>query len=67
MQISRKIGYVTFVHDENFAGDVEIRKGDAKVLVSINTLRAFVAESIRSDEIERVRRMKPEDLLRRLA
>lgn len=67
MQVNRKIGAATFVHDDTFGGEVEITRGSQTIRLPIASLRLFVAESIRSDEMERVRRMKPEELLRRLA
>ena len=67
MQVKRKIGAAHFTYDDAFGGDVEITKGDTTIRLSVLSLQQFVAESIRSNEMERVRRMKPEELLRRLA
>jgi len=62
-----KHGYVTFDHDTEFKGEVEIKRGAQSMRVPIESLRAFVAESIRNDLMSRVVRMKPADLLRRIA
>lgn len=58
-----KIGHVTFEHHDEYRGDVEIRKGEAMVKVPIDALRTFVAEHVRLERIERIRKMKPADLL----
>lgn len=67
MQVKRKIGAAFFAYDDGFGGDVEITKGDVTMRLTVLSLQQFVAESIRSNEMDRVRRMKPEELLRRLA
>ena len=67
MQTTTKIGHVTFVHDDEFKGDVEIRRGDVKASVPVAALRDFVAESVRFELTERVAKMKPSDLLRKIA
>lgn len=65
--VTRKVGPVTFEHREDFSGDVKIRKGDAEVVVSLDSLRAVVAESVRYELAAHVAKMKPADLLRRIA
>lgn len=65
--VTRKIGAVTFEHREDFTGDVKIKKGDAEVTVSIDALRAVVAESVRYELAAHIQKMKPADLLRRIA
>ncbi|CAE6862680.1 hypothetical protein R75461_08072 [Paraburkholderia nemoris] len=62
-----KHGHVVFEHDDAFHGEVRIVKGELSVTVSIDALRALVAESVRYDLAARVARMKPADLLRRIA
>ena len=63
----KKIGHVTFDHSPEFRGEVTITKGEVSVTVAIVDLRAFVAESVRFDLADHVQRMKPADLLRRIA
>jgi hypothetical protein len=67
MMISRKVGHVTFHHDDEFKGEVTIEKGDVRVAVSMEALRALVAEGVRHDLANHVAKMKPADLLRRIA
>lgn len=67
MQSKFKSGHVEFEHGDDFKGEVTIKKGDVSVKVTVESLRLFVAESIRYDLAERVQAMKPAELLRRLA
>lgn len=67
MLTSRKVGHVTFHHDDEFKGEVTIEKGDARISISVEALRAFVAESVRFELATHVAKMKPADLLRRIA
>jgi hypothetical protein len=67
MQVTNKVGHVVFVHDDQFKGDVEIRRGEASLTVPIEALRTLVAESVRHQLAEHVQKMKPTDLLRRIA
>ncbi|KAF1003332.1 MAG: hypothetical protein GAK28_04771 [Luteibacter sp.] len=67
MMISRKIGHVTFHHDDEFKGEVIIEKGDVRLSVSMDAMRAIVAEGVRFDLASHVAKMKPADLLRRIA
>jgi hypothetical protein len=59
--------HVVFEHDDAFRGEVRIVRGDTCVTVSVESLRAFVAESVRYELAAHIARMKPADLLRRLA
>ncbi|MCU4119310.1 hypothetical protein [Variovorax sp. N23] len=67
MIISRKVGHATFHHDDEFKGEVTIEKGDLRVSVSMESLRGLVAESIRHELANHIAKMKPADLLRRIA
>jgi hypothetical protein len=67
MLTQTKHGYVVFEHDDAFRGEVRIIKGDVSVKVSMDALRALVAESVRRDLAAHVAQMKPADLLRRIA
>ena len=62
-----KTGHVTFVHSDDFKRDVSITLGDRTVSVPFDALRFIVAESVRYDLGEHIQRMKPADLLRRIA
>lgn len=62
-----KIGHVIFDHHTEFRGEVEIRKGDNVVKVPMEALRALVAESVRYELAAHIQKMKPADLLRRIA
>jgi hypothetical protein len=68
MMIARKVGpHVTFQHDDEFKGEVTIEKGGVELSVSMEVLRLFVAESVRHDLASHIAKMKPADLLRRIA
>ncbi len=67
MLMQTKHGYVLFEHDDTFRGEVRIIKGDVSLKVSMDALRALVAESVRHDLAAHVAQMKPADLLRRIA
>jgi len=67
MQTTTKVGHVIFTHSDEFRGEVEIRKGESVVSVSMEALRTLVAESIRFELANHVQKMKPEALLRRIA
>ena len=67
MMVARKVGHVTFHHDDEFKGEVTIEKGDMRLSVSMEALRSLVAESVRHDLASHVAKMKPADLLRRIA
>jgi hypothetical protein len=62
-----KIGALTFEHHDEFRGEVVITKGDVSLPVSIEAMRQFVAESVRFQLATHIAKMKPEDLLRRIA
>jgi hypothetical protein len=67
MQVTRKVGAVTFEHHDEFKGEVTIRRGDASVSVPVEALRLLVAESVRFELAAHIAKMKPADLLRRIA
>lgn len=67
MLTSRKIGHATFHHDDEFKGEVTIEKGEVRLSVPMESLRALVAESVRHELAVHVAKMKPADLLRRIA
>jgi hypothetical protein len=67
MQVTRKVGAVTFEHHDEFKGDVTIRRGDVTVSVPMESLRHLVAESVRFELATHIAKMKPADLLRRIA
>lgn len=62
-----KVGPYTFEHNDEFRGDIVIRKGDATLTVPMEALRRIVAESVRYELATHVMGMKPEQLLRRIA
>lgn len=65
--VTRKSKSAVFEHREDFSSDVKIKKGDVEVSVSMSDLRDLVAESVRYDLAAHVQKMKPADLLRRIA
>ncbi len=67
MQTSTKVGHVTFAHSDQYRGEVEIRRGDVVVTVPMDALRTLVAESVRHELATHISKMKPADLLRRIA
>lgn len=67
MLTTTKVGHVVFTHDDQFKGEVEIVRGDARVSVPMEAIRRLAAESIRFDLADHVAKMKPEALLRRIA
>jgi hypothetical protein len=67
MQITTKVEHVTFVHTDDFKGEVEIRRGAATVTIPMSALRRIAAESVRAELLDTVQKMKPEQLLRRIA
>jgi hypothetical protein len=67
MLTTTKVGAVTFTHDDQFKGEVEIARGETRITVPIEALRRVVAESVRFELADHVSKMKPEQLLRRIA
>ena len=67
MQTTTKAGAVTFGHDDQFRGEVEIVRGESRVSVPMEALRKIVAESVRFELADHIAKMKPADLLRRIA
>lgn len=67
MQTTTKVGHVVFAHDDQYKGEVEITRGETKIVVPMEALRRLVAESVRFELADHVQKMKPEQLLRRIA
>ena len=67
MQSVTRVGHVQFDHADDFKGEVTIIRGDVKMTVPIESLRHFVAESVRFQLAMHIQGMKPVDLLRRIA
>ena len=65
--MKKKIGHVEFDYNEEFRGEVVVSKGTSSIRVPVEALRAFVAESVRVELASHIQRMKPADLLRRIA
>lgn len=63
----RKVGHVVFEHSDDFKGEVVVTKGDVSLSVPMEALRGLVAESVRYDLANHIQKMKPTDLLRRIA
>lgn len=62
-----KVGQVTFSHADNFAGDVEIEKGDVTMRVPMDALVRLVAEKVRASRIAALESAKPSELIAKLA
>lgn len=56
-----------FEHNDDFTGEVSITKGTASVILPMAILIEFVAESVRIDAIDEIRKAKPASLIKRLA
>jgi len=67
MLTTTKAGHVTFVHSDEFKGEVEIQRGADKISVPMEALRKLVAESVRHELLMIIPTMKPDSLLKRLA
>ena len=67
MLTSTKVGHVVFTHDDEFKGEVTIARGELKIAIPIEAIRKLAAESVRFDLLDHVQKMKPEQLLRRIA
>lgn len=67
MQTITKAGAVVFGHDDEFKGEVVITRGGQSLAVPMESLRLLVAESVRHELAAHIVRMKPADLLRRIA
>ena len=67
MQTTTKAGAVVFEHDDEFKGEVKITRSGVSLAVPMEALRLLVAESVRYDLAAHIIRMKPADLLRRIA
>lgn len=58
------IGNVTFYHNGDFSGYIEIvTKSDGLVRVPYEVLKAFIAESIRTQKITQIEQASDDDLL----
>ncbi len=62
-----KMKNITFTHQQDFRGEVEIAKGGQIMKVPVDDLKNFVAEAVRFDLANHIQKMKPADLLRRIA
>jgi hypothetical protein len=58
-----KIGAVSFTHQENYTGEVEIERGGQVVKVPFEALQKLVAEKIRRKMIASIEDMSPNDIL----
>lgn len=67
MLTTTKCGHVTFEHNDEFTGEVEIRKGESVIKIPMESLCKLVAEKMRNELLQQVQKMKPETILRRLA
>jgi hypothetical protein len=67
MHTVTKVGHVTFTHDDQFKGEVTIERGDARIAIPMEALRKLVAESVRFELADHIAKMKPDQLLRRIA
>ena len=67
MLTTTKVGHVTFTHDDMFKGDIEIAKGNVRLTIPMEAIRKLAAESVRQELLDHVTKMKPEQLLRRIA
>lgn len=65
--MKRKIGHVTFEYNDDFRGEVLITRGESSVSITVESLRLFIAEAVRYDLAAHIQKMKPSDLLRRIA
>ena len=65
--LTSRAGPVTFEHSDDYRGDVKITRGDVTVIVTVDSIRNIVAESVRHELSVHISKMKPADLLRRIA
>ena len=65
--LTTRAGPVTFEHSDDYRGDVKITRGGAAITVTVESLRNIVAESVRHELAMHISKMKPADLLRRIA
>lgn len=63
MAIETKVGAVTFTHQANFAGEVEIERAGMSVKVPFEALQKLVAEKVRSQMIAAIEDLKPNEIL----
>lgn len=63
----KKVGHVAFEYNDDFKGEVMVTRGEISIAVPMEALRSLVAESVRFDLANHIQRMKPSDLLRRIA
>lgn len=61
--IETKLGAVTFTHQENYAGEVEIERGGQVVKVPFEALQKLIAEKIRRKMLASIEDMPPNDIL----
>ena len=65
--LTSRAGPVTFEHSDDYRGDVKITRGEVTVTVTVDSIRNIVAESVRHELAMHISKMKPADLLRRIA
>jgi hypothetical protein len=61
--IETKLGTVTFTHQENYVGEVEIERGGQVVKVPFEALQKLVAEKVRCKMIASIEDMPANDIL----
>lgn len=62
-----KVEKILFEHQQNFTGEVEIKRGDKVMKVPMEALVRIVAEKVRYDRIKALETAKPGDLVMKLA
>lgn len=63
MAVITKVGAVTFTHNDNYTGEIEIRRGAASVKVSADAFKKLAAEFVRHDAMRKIESMPAADLL----
>lgn len=63
MSTITKVGAVTFTHNLNYSGEVEIERGGMSVTVPIEALQKIVAEKVRVQMIAGLEQLKPHEIL----
>jgi len=62
MSHTTTIDNTVFIHDGDFIGDVEIRRGGTGIIVPFEDLLALVAEYVRMERIAKLEQMVPYEL-----
>lgn len=63
MSIETKAGAVTFAHNANFSGEVEIERGGLSVKVPMEALQKIVSDKVRLQMIQNIENLKPHEIL----